>query len=192
MRRVGIRLIVTLCMTSIVAFGADPRKEFDTQLNHVLEKLNRQAEVDVEGGMLLAQLIQREYGTRTEELRWAKSHSVNWGEVAALAYLQAATGRSFEALSKEGALQDVWSYVEKNEMTAGKMSRNLESFLKLAEKERNSRIFDRLRASRRIQSMPDLGSGFGLFQEALDFRRIDEPRPTKIHTVVSGKAKDNP
>jgi hypothetical protein len=74
-------------------------------------------------------------------------------------------------------------------MTADKMARNLESFLKMAEKERNTRIFQRLRVSRRIQPMPDLGSGFGLFQEALDFRRIDVPRPTKDHTAVSGKAK---
>jgi hypothetical protein len=62
----------------------------------------------------------------------------------------------------------------------------LESFLKRTEKERNSRIFHRLRVSRRIPPMPDLGSGFGLFQEALDFRRIDSPRPTKIHSVPGG------
>jgi hypothetical protein len=61
------------------------------------------------------------------------------------------------------------------------MAHSLERFLKRTERERNSRIFDRLRASRRIHPLPDLGSGFGLFQEALDFRRIDSPRPTKIH-----------
>jgi len=112
--------------------------------------------------------------------------------MTALAYIQATTGRSFEALTKDGATKDFWGYVNKVEMSPEKMARSLENFLKLAEKERNTRIFERLRASRRIQALPDLGSGFGLFQEALDFRRLDTVGPTKIHTVVSGKAKVNP
>src|SRR5438093_641894 len=37
--------------------------------------------------------------------------------------------------------------------------------------------------------LADLGSGFGLFQEALDFRHIDSPRPTKIHDVPGDLAK---
>ena len=53
------------------------------------------------------------------------------------------------------------------------MARWFEGFQKRAEHERNTRIFDRLRASRKVHPMPDLGSGFGLFQEALDFRHID-------------------
>jgi hypothetical protein len=56
------------------------------------------------------------------------------------------------------------------------------------EHERNSRIFDKLRASRKVHPLPDLGSGFGLFQEALDFRRIDSS-PTKLHPVAGGLAK---
>jgi hypothetical protein len=69
------------------------------------------------------------------------------------------------------------------------MAHWFEGFQKRVERERNSRIFDRLRASRRVHPLPDLGSGFGLFQEALDFRRIDSPRPTKIHDQAGELAK---
>ena len=84
-------------------------------------------------------------------------------------------------MTQEDAQRDFWSYAENAGMSCEKMTRSLESFTRLAEKERNSRIFDRLRASRRVHALPDLGSGFGLFQEALDFRRIELPRPTKVH-----------
>jgi hypothetical protein len=66
-------------------------------------------------------------------------------------------------------------------MSCEKMARALESFMKRAEKERNTRIFEKLRASRKVHPLPDLGSGFGLFQEALDFHRLESPSPTKIH-----------
>jgi hypothetical protein len=69
------------------------------------------------------------------------------------------------------------------------MTHSLENFLKRAERERNSRIFDRLRASRRIHPLPDLGSGFGLFQEALDLRHIDLPQPGKVHAGSGALAK---
>ena len=187
-RRVSLSVLLSAILVSS-GFAADPRKSFDDQLNHVIGKLNRQAEVDAETPLMLAQLIQREYRTRPEEIRWAASHSVSWGEIVTLAYIQAATGRSFETMTNEGAREDFWAYVEKTEMTTEKMTRNLESFLRMAEKERNTRIFERLRATRRIQPMPDLGSGFGLFQEALDFRQIDAPRPTKVHSAVTVKAK---
>jgi hypothetical protein len=66
------------------------------------------------------------------------------------------------------------------------MIHSLDQFLKRVEEERNTRIFERIRANRRVQRMPDLGSGFGLLQEALDFRRLESPRPTKVHTLGSG------
>jgi hypothetical protein len=79
-------------------------------------------------------------------------------------------------------------------MNCDKMAVSLSSFMKQAEHERNSRIFERLRASRRIPPLPDLGSGFGLFQEALDFRRIESPGPVKIHndSGLRAKAVDGP
>jgi hypothetical protein len=164
--------------------ASDPRTDFDTQLNHVIGKLNRETPVgDAEGSILLADLTRREFGTPDEELKWAIDRAMTWGEIVALSYIRATTGRSFEAMINGNARKDYWAYVEKAGMRPERMAHSLESFLKLAEKERNSRIFERLRVSRRVQAMPDLGSGFGLFQEALDFRRIDSPRPTKIHTV---------
>jgi len=130
----------------------------------------------------LASLIQREYGTREEELRWAAEQSLSWGEITALAYIQATTGRSFAEMIGHDARQDFWTYAENAGMNCEKMARSLEGFLKRAERERNSRIFEQLRASRRVRALPDLGSGFGLFQEALDFRHIELPQPTKEHT----------
>jgi len=74
-------------------------------------------------------------------------------------------------------------------MSCEKMTHSLETFLKRAERERNSRIFDRLRASRRVHQLPDLGSGFGLFQEALDLRHFDLPQTTKVHAGSGALAK---
>ena len=182
-------LALGLLSASVSLFAADPRTEFDAQLNHVIAKLNREAQADTESPSLLADMIQREYGTPIDELKWAVDHKLAWGEVAAFAYIRRTTGRSFEAMAQENVRRNFWLYAEKTGMTPEKMARSLENFLKTAEKERNSRIFERLRTSRRVHAMPDLGSGFGLFQEALDFRRIDSPRPTKIHAVTSGKAK---
>src|SRR5437867_2853827 len=88
--------------------------------------------------------------------------------------------KNFSRSSTSGSA--FWSYAEDAGMNCTKMANSLDSFLKRIERERNSRIFDSLRASRMVHPLPDLGNGFGLFQEALDFRRIDSPRgPTKIH-----------
>jgi len=141
--------------------------------------LDREASLD--GPASFADLLRKEYGTPQEELRWATQQSLGWGEITALAYIQATTGRSFAEMTQQDARHDFWSYAENAGMSCEKMAHSLEGLLKRAEKERNSRIFDRLRASRRVDPLPDLGSGFGLFQEALDFRRMDSPRPTKVH-----------
>src|SRR5262245_24461840 len=182
-RRVFIAFLIFASASPLALQASDPRTDFDTQLNHVIGKLNREAQVDVEGTALLADLTRREFGTPDEELKWAIDRAMTWGEIVALSYIRATTGRSFEAMTNGDARKDYWAYVEKAGMRPERMADSLENFLKMAEKERNSRIFERLRVSRRVQAMPDLGSGFGLFQEALDFRRIDSPRPTKIHTV---------
>src|ERR1051326_4248516 len=98
-RRFTVAIVAGLLLVSGTGFAAkrgrrgSGHEEFEGQLNRVINRLNRQAEADVEAPVLLAQLIQREYGTRTEEIRWAASHSVNWGEMVALAYIQAVTDR---------------------------------------------------------------------------------------------------
>jgi hypothetical protein len=189
-RCISLGLLAGILSASVTLLAADPRTEFVAQLNHVIARVNHEAEVDVSGPNLLAEVIQREYGTGAGELKWAVDHSITWGEIAALAYIRATTGRSFEALTKEDAKRDFWTYAESAGMSPQRMARSLESFLRMAEKERNSRIFERLRASRRIQAIPDLGSGFGLYQEALDFRRLDPPRVVKIHALALENARE--
>jgi hypothetical protein len=114
---------------------------------------------------------------------------LNWGEITALAYIQATTGKSFAQMNQEDARSDFWAYAENAGMSRDKMAHSLEGFLKMTERERNSRIFDKLRSSRKVHPLPDLGSGFGLFQESLDFRGIDSPRPTKVYSVPGELAK---
>lgn len=184
----GLLLITLVFGVQLFASGNE-KPEGSAALADAIAKLNHEASLDVEGPMRLADLIQREYGTRGDELKWAAGQSLSWGEIAALAYIQATTGRTFAEMTREDARHDFWSYAENAGMSCDKMAHSLESFLKRAEKERNSRIFDKLRASRRVHPLPDLGSGFGLFQEALDFRRIDSPRPTKIHDLPGVLAK---
>ena len=162
-------------------FGAAEGTESGAALASAIAKLDHAASTDVQSSAVLADLIQKEYGTSGEEIRWAAEESIGWGEITALAYIQATTGRSFAEMIQQNVQLDFWSYTENAGMNCEKMARSLESLSKRSERERNSRIFDRLRTSRRVHPLPDLGSGFGLFQEALDFRRLDSPRPTKIH-----------
>jgi hypothetical protein len=174
-------------VTSFAAGSATP--ELNAVLTNAISQLDREASTASEGPLLLVDLIEKEFGTREEELQWGMAQKLSWGEMTALAYIQATTGKSFAEMNQEDARRNFYAYAENAGMSCEKMARSLEGFLKLAERERNSRIFDRLRASRRVHPMPDLGSGFGLFQEALDFRRIDSPRPTKIHDVSGELAK---
>ena len=182
-------LLFATLVFAVPLFGSGQSLESSVALNATLAMLNREASLDSEGAILLSDLIQKEFGTGEEELRWALKQSLSWGEITALAYIQATTGKSFVEMTREDATRNFWSYAENAGMSCEKMARSLGSFLKRAERERNSRIFDRLRASRRVHPLPDLGSGFGLFQEALDFRRIDSPRPTKIHEAGGLLAK---
>jgi hypothetical protein len=163
--------------------------ELNDVFSNAISKLDREASMDAEGPILLAYMLEKEFGTREEELTWSVDQKISWGEIAALAYIQATTGKSFAEMNHEDARRDFWTYAENAGMSREKMAHWLEGFQKRAERERNSRIFDRLRVSRKVHPLPDLGSGFGLLQEALDFRRIDSPRPTKIHDALGDLAK---
>jgi hypothetical protein len=171
----------------IAAGGGSP--ELNVVLSNALSKLDREASVDPEGPMLLADLLVKEFGTHKEELEWGLDQEMSGGEIVALAYIQATTGKSFAEMNHEDARHDFWSYAENAGLSCNKMARWLEAFQKRVERERNSRIFERLRVSRKVHPLPDLGTGFGLLQEALDFRRIDSPRPTKIHDLPGDLAK---
>ena len=151
-------------------------------------KLNREASAP-ESVSIVAELIGAEYGTPVNEMEWAVAHQLSWGDIAVFAYIRATTGRTFAELDGAAVRTDLPGYVEKSGMNTSKMVRSLDQFLKRTEKERNSRIFEQLRYSRRASSMPDLGSCFGLFQQTMDFRNIEVPTLTKPHTVGTGTVK---
>jgi len=183
--------LLPFLFSGLPLFAAGARNpEPSAAMTSAIINLDREASVDAESPVLLAFLIEKEYGTREEELKWALDQKLNWGQITALAYIQATTGKSFADMSRENAPRDFWSYAEDAGMNCAKMAHSLDGFLKRVERERNSRIFDRLRVSRRVHPLPDLGSGFGLVQEGLDFHRIDSPHgPTKIHEVPGELAK---
>jgi hypothetical protein len=182
-------LFAALGLGSTAVASGRPAPAPTAVLTNVIARLDREASIDSDGGMFLADLIEKAYGTREDELKWGLDRKVSWGDMTALAYIQATTGKSFEEMIQENARHDFYSYAENVGMSCDKMLRSLDDFLKRAERERNTRIFERLRASRRVYPMPDLGNGFGLFQEALDFRHIDTPQPTKIHGLPGELAK---
>ena len=174
-------ILVVLMMTFPI-YAAVPRAAFDAGLSNVIAKMNREAAA-ADGMSRLAMMIQAEYGTSIEELRWAVDHEFSWGEIVTFAYIQATNGRSFSELKNQQVASDYWTYAEKAGMSSDKMLRSLEQFSKRVERERNSRIFEQIRNTRSAARTPDVGSGFGLFQDALDFRRIqDNPGPSKVYT----------
>jgi hypothetical protein len=184
----GLTLASLAFVTPLFAAGGGS-PELSVALSNAIGKLDRMALTDSEGPLLLADLLQKEFGTRIEELKWGLEQKMSWGEIVALAYIQATTGKSFAEMNRENARGNFWSYAENSGMSCEKMAHWVNGFHGRVERERNSRVFDRLRASRKVSPLPDLGSGFGLFQEALDFRRIDLPRPIKVHDVSGEFAK---
>jgi len=173
-----------LCVTLGVAptLASATRAEFDAQLQGIMTRLTAEG-ASPDGAAVLATLIEKEFATPMEEIRRGLDDGFSWGAVAVFAYIRATTGTNFEALGGSGADKDLWSYADKAGMSVDKMSRSMTRLVKQVESERNTRIFERLRADRRVSRIPDLGSGFGILQETLDFRRLESPRPTKIHTV---------
>jgi hypothetical protein len=176
-------LFATLVSTPGVFASGRTAPDSNAALANAVAKLDRDGASDADNPLLLAGLIAKEYGARDEELQLAADQKLGWGDIAALAYIQAVTGRGFAQMIEGNAQHDFWAYAENAGMNCEKMARSLDDFMKKAERERNTKIFERLRASRRVHPLPDLGSGFGLFQEALDFRHIDIPQPIKIHDL---------
>jgi hypothetical protein len=181
-RRDVIYIALTLVLSVAPALAEATQAEFDAQVKGTLAKLNAEA-AGPDGANILGTMVQREYDTPAEEMQWALKRGLPWGSIASLAYIRATKGESFSALDKAAAEKDLWAYLEKAGMSADKMASSLGQLLKRVEEERNTRIFEQVRLSRKVTRMPDLGSGFGLLQETLDFRRLETPRPTKIHTT---------
>jgi hypothetical protein len=182
-------LFATLVSTPGVFASGRTAPDANAALANAVTRLDRDGSLDAVSPLLFAGLIAKEYGAREEELQTVSEQKLGWGDIAALAYIQAVTGRSFVEMIQGNAQRDFWAYAENAGMNCEKMARSLDEFVKRAERERNTRIFERLRASRRVHPLPDLGSGFGLFQEALDFRHIDIPQPIKIHDLPGDLAK---
>ena len=189
MGRTFLGLLLLVPVFGVPLFAASGNAEPAAVLTSAISRLSHEASNNNETPVVFVYLIRKEFGTGEEELKWALDQKLSWGEITALSYIQATTGRSFVEMSRDHAPRDFWSYVENAGMNSTKMARSLDGFLKRVERERNSRIFDSLRASRRVHALPDLGNGFGLFQEALDFRRIDSPRASKVHEMPGELAK---
>jgi len=179
------RYVISIALTCVVGLypllAETTRAEFDTRMGAMMTKLNAEAAAPA-GTSIVGNIIRREYDAPVEEMQWAVNRGLSWGSIAALAYFRATTGKSFATLDSAAMEKDLWAYAGNEGMNADRMALSLGRLLKRVEEERNARIFEKVRASRRVTRMPDLGSGFGLLQETLDFRRLETPKPTKIHT----------
>ena len=163
----------------------------EARLRGVVDQLNDDVGRDPGLAAAYAAMLVSEYGTSRSEIVWALDQDISWGQIAILSYVQATTGHSFEMLAAARVHtneRNTLEYATGMEMSHDKMTQSLEGFTARTVRERNSRIFDRLRISRRVDSLPDLGAGFGLFQEALDLRGLGPHDPIKVHSG-SGFAK---
>ncbi len=185
---ISVGTLSLLLVVPVSVFATDDVPDFEVKVGDVIEGLDAEVAMDRSLPAVFQEMLRTEYGTSRAELRWALDQSISWGQIAVLSYIQATTGRSFEELTAQRAPADIVKFTAEAEISPDKMIGSLEGFSQRLRRERNSMIFDRLRLARRIEALPDLGSGFGLFQEALDFRRIEAPRPIKIHSGDAGVA----
>jgi hypothetical protein len=84
---------ITFAAPLLASGGGTP--ELNVALSNAISKLDREAAKDAEGPMLLAVMLQKEFGTPGEELKWGMEQKIGWGDISALAYIQATTGKSF-------------------------------------------------------------------------------------------------
>src|SRR2546426_3089661 len=98
----GLLLAALAFSTPLLAAGG-VSPELNVVLSNAISKLDRQASMDAESPMLVADLLEKEFGTREEELKWGLDQKMNWGQITALAYIQATTGKSFAEMNKEDA-----------------------------------------------------------------------------------------
>ncbi len=167
--------------------GSESDRAADAAVARSVGRFNADAAVDGAFAGIFMDLLGLEYRTPVSELRWAGDRvrageaGFGWGDIAVLAYLQAVTGWSFSDLVEAGAHNDFPGFVDTMEMSHQRMAASFDTLAERAIRERNSMIFDRIRPAPRFGGLEDLGAGFGLFQEALDFRQLAPPRPTKVH-----------
>ena len=174
---------------------AEPDRISDEGVRRIVRQFSTDGRVDRAFAGILVERLGLEYRTPVSELRWAaeqvtdtpaETGGFGWGDVAVLAYLQASTGWSFSELVDVGAHKDFPFFVDTLEMSHQRMAASFETLADQVIRERNSMMFDRIRSAPRSGGLEDLGAGFGLFQESLDFRQLDPPGPTKVHEAGTG------
>ncbi len=180
-KNILVGVLGCLLGVSVAAHSEDGDFSFEDRVANVVRQFDADVAADAGFPGVLALLLAAEYGTPQADFAWALEESISWGHIAVLSYVGATTGRKFEELAREDAHGNTSGFVVRMEMSQDRMVNSLEALASTAVRERNSRIFDRLRSTRRFDVLPDLGAGFGLFQEALDFRQIGPPSPTKVH-----------
>src|SRR5437870_350221 len=102
MRRVllGLLLSTVVCGAPLFAGARNPAP---AALTEAIASLDHEASVSAESPMVVAYLIEKEYGTKEEELKWAVDHQLKWGQITALAYIQATTGKTFAEMTHNNA-----------------------------------------------------------------------------------------
>src|SRR5713226_9679227 len=101
-RKTFLGLLLTILVFGSPLFAAESRSPaLNVVLTNAIAKLDREASMDAESPALLADSIQKEYGTPEEELKWAVAKKLSWGEITTLAYIQATTGKSFAEMTQE-------------------------------------------------------------------------------------------
>src|SRR5437870_7855934 len=138
MRRTFVGLLLLVLLFGIPLFAMDARSAgAGAALTGAISRLDREASNSSESPLVFAYLIRKEYGTSEDDLKWALQQKLNWGEITALSYIQATTGRSFAEMSRDQAQRDFWSYAEDAGMNCIKMANSLDGFLKRIELDRN-------------------------------------------------------
>src|SRR5437764_296920 len=94
------RYLLLIVLVAVLASSAYPagRAEFNAQVNVTRTKLSREGRVDEDAAMRLAGLLQSEYGTSIEDMKWAVDNSLSWGDISVVAYIAATTGHSFREI----------------------------------------------------------------------------------------------
>src|SRR5262245_41243637 len=108
--RIFLGLLFAILASVSLFAAANLSPATNEALMNVISKLDREASADAEGPKVLADLIEKEFGTSREELEWGVAHRLTWGEITALAYIQATTGKSFAEMNQEDARHKFWSY----------------------------------------------------------------------------------
>src|SRR5437016_3047204 len=112
-RRTSLGLLFATLIFGLPLLAAGSgNPELNVVLSNAISKLDHSSSVDMEGALLVADLLEKEFGTREEELKWGTDQKMSWGEIATLSYIQATTGKSFAEMNQEDARRNFWAYAE--------------------------------------------------------------------------------